>query len=104
VNCQFGACYPSKRRPHVIGKPSEGQKVKPAPKIHRANARRPRTAHAYATTNTALPDAGPRSQWKEITPFSAADEVLAVPELKAVIKTAIERGFAIVPESKAKAK
>jgi hypothetical protein len=54
---------------------------------------------AYAMTLTALPDARPRSQWQEVAPFSAADEVLAEPELKVVFKAAIERGFAIVPRS-----
>jgi hypothetical protein len=32
---------------------------------------------AYAMSETALPDARPRSRWQEITPFSAADEVMA---------------------------
>jgi hypothetical protein len=63
---------------------------------------------AYAMSETALPDARPRSRWQEIILFSAADEVMAEPGLKSVFKAAIERGFAIVPESglslKAKAK
>jgi len=53
---------------------------------------------AYAMTVTGLPDPRPRSQWQEVAPFSAADEVLTDPTLKTVFKTAIERGFAIVPE------
>ena len=59
---------------------------------------------AYAMSETALPDARPRSRWQEITPFSAADEVMAEPGLKHVFKAAIERGFAIVPESGLRAK
>jgi hypothetical protein len=59
---------------------------------------------AYAMSETALPDARPRSRWRVITPFSAADEVMAEPGLKDVFKAAIERGFAIVPESGLKAK
>ena len=59
---------------------------------------------AYAMTVTALPDSRPRAQWQEIAPFSAADEVLSDPALKTVFKMAIERGFAIVPESGLKAK
>lgn len=59
---------------------------------------------AYAMTRTALPDSRPGSQWREETNFSAADEVLARPELKAVFKTAIERGFAIVPDTGLKVK
>ena len=59
---------------------------------------------AYAMSETALPDARPRSRWQEITPFSAADEVMAEPGLKDVFKAAIERGFAIVPESGLRAK
>jgi hypothetical protein len=58
---------------------------------------------AYAMTRTALPDPRPRSQWREETTFSAADEVLANPGLKTVFKTAIERGFAVVPETELKA-
>jgi hypothetical protein len=54
---------------------------------------------AYALTAPALPDPRPRSQWREETTFSAADEVLANPELKSVIKTAIQRGFALLPET-----
>lgn len=53
---------------------------------------------AYAMTATALPDARPRSKWQEVVPFSAADEVLEEPGLKSLFKTAIERGFAIVPQ------
>jgi hypothetical protein len=59
---------------------------------------------AYAMSETALPDARPRSRWQEIIPFSAADEVMAEPGLKSVFKAAIERGFTIVPESGLKAK
>ena len=58
---------------------------------------------AYAMSETSLPDARPRSHWQEITPC-AADEVMAEPGLKSVFKAAIERGFAIVPESGLKAK
>jgi hypothetical protein len=56
---------------------------------------------AYAMTLSALPEARPRSKWQEVVPFSAADEVLAAPELKTSFKAAIERGFAIVPRSDA---
>jgi hypothetical protein len=59
---------------------------------------------AYAMTVTALPDRGPRAQWREISPFSAADEVLSDPALKTAFKTAIERGFAILPKIELKAK
>ena len=59
---------------------------------------------AYAMSETALPEARPRSRWQEVTPFSAAEEVLAEPGLKGVFKAAIERGFAIVPESGLRAK
>ena len=59
---------------------------------------------AYAMSETSLPDARPRSHWQEITPFSAADEVMAEPRLKSVFKAAIERGFAIVPDSGVRAK
>jgi hypothetical protein len=54
---------------------------------------------AYAMSETALPAARPRSQWREVAPFSAADEILAEPGLKSVFKTAIEKGFAILPEN-----
>jgi hypothetical protein len=54
---------------------------------------------AYAMTLTTLPEARPRSQWQEVAPFSAADEILAEPELKTVFKAAIERGFAVVARS-----
>jgi hypothetical protein len=57
----------------------------------------------YAMTTTALPNPRPRSQWREETTFSAADEVLANPGLKTAFKTAIERGFAVVPEKELKA-
>jgi hypothetical protein len=53
---------------------------------------------AYAMSETALSQARPRSRWQEITPFSAADEVMAEPGLRDVFKAAIERGFAVVPE------
>jgi hypothetical protein len=56
---------------------------------------------AYAMTLTALPEARPRSKWQQVLPFSAAGEVLAEPCLKTLFKTAIERGFAIVPRSNA---
>jgi hypothetical protein len=59
---------------------------------------------AYAMMGTALPDPRPRSQWREETTFSAADEVLANPGLKTVFKIAIERGFAVVPEIRLKPK
>jgi hypothetical protein len=55
---------------------------------------------AYAMSGTSLPDPRPRSQWREVTPFSAADEVLTNPGLKTIFKAAIERGFAVVPESR----
>lgn len=54
---------------------------------------------AYAMVEAALPDPRPRSKWHEVAPFSAADEILTEPRLKAVFKAAIERGFAIVPQS-----
>ena len=53
---------------------------------------------AYAMTRTALPDPRPGSQWREAA-FSAADEVLANPNLKIVFKAAIEKDFAVVPEN-----
>jgi len=55
------------------------------------NGRELRTAYAMAVT--ALPDPRPRSKWQEVSPFSAADEVLAEPGLKTVFKVAIERWF-----------
>jgi len=39
---------------------------------------------AYAMTVAALPDARPQAKWQEVTPFSAADEVLSDPALKTV--------------------
>ena len=60
-----------------------------------ADGRELRTAYAMAPE--ALPDSRPRAQWQEVAPFSAADEVLTDPSLKSTFKTAIERGFAIVP-------
>lgn len=54
---------------------------------------------AYAMTATALPDPRPRAKWQEVALFSAADEVLVEPGLKAVFKAAIERGFAVVPRA-----
>jgi hypothetical protein len=59
---------------------------------------------AYAMTATALPDPRPRSQWQEVAPFSAADEVLTNPALKTVFKAAIKKDSAIVPEIGLKAK
>jgi hypothetical protein len=59
---------------------------------------------ACAMTRTALPDPRPRSRWSEENNFSAADEALANPALKTVFKAAIERGFAVVPESGLKPK
>lgn len=50
---------------------------------------------AYAMTAAALPEPRPQSKWQEVAPFSAADELLADPELKTVFKAAIQRGFAI---------
>jgi hypothetical protein len=54
---------------------------------------------AYAMIETALPDPRPRSNWHEVAPFSAAEEILTEPGLKTVFKVAIERGFAIVARS-----
>jgi hypothetical protein len=67
-----------------------------------ADGRELRTAYAMAVT--ALPDPRPRAKWSEDTSFSAVDEVLAKPELRPLFKAAIDRGFAIVPENRLKAK
>ena len=71
----------------------------PTPKIHRANGRCPRTAHSLLLTVTALPDPMPRSNGKNLPPFSAADGVMAEPKPKTLFIAAIEKGFANAPRS-----
>ena len=53
---------------------------------------------AYAMGDTSLPDPRPRAKWHADPSFRPADEVLTKPALKTIFKTAIERGYAIVPE------
>jgi hypothetical protein len=51
---------------------------------------------AYVMTIGALPDPLPGSKWLEDTSFSAADELVRDPGLKAVFKAALESGCEIV--------
>jgi hypothetical protein len=52
--------------------------------------------HAYALQASALPMPSEGMEWHPVQKFSAADEVFENPELKAVFKTAIEKGCAVV--------
>lgn len=52
-----------------------------------------RTAYALCSSN--LPEPGKDLEWKTVTPFSPADEVMAEPRLKVVFELAVRRGFAI---------
>jgi hypothetical protein len=53
-----------------------------------------RTAYAFGPGN--LPEPSNGLQWKPVTPFSAADEVMRDAGLKDVFKAAIAKGCAIV--------
>jgi alpha-D-ribose 1-methylphosphonate 5-triphosphate diphosphatase PhnM len=83
---------------------AEGKEVNRLQKYIERTAAGRELRTAYAMTRTALPEPRPGSQWREEAAFSAADEVLASPGLKTVFKTAIERGFAVMPETAPKAK
>jgi hypothetical protein len=51
---------------------------------------------AYVLDLSSLPPAADGMGWKKIEAFNAADEVFNDPGLKAVFKTAIEKGSALV--------
>ena len=51
---------------------------------------------AYVISVASLPDSLGDAEWTEDPTFKPADAVLADPGLKAVYKTAIEKGCAIV--------
>jgi hypothetical protein len=52
--------------------------------------------HAYVLQSSALPAPSEGMEWHQVEKFSAADEVFENPGLKAVFKTAIEKGYALV--------
>jgi hypothetical protein len=52
--------------------------------------------HAYVLQSSALPKPSEGMEWHQVEKFSAAEEVFENPGLKAVLKTAIEKGCAIV--------
>ena len=52
--------------------------------------------HAYVLQSSALPAPSEGMAWHPVEKFSAADEVFENPQLKAVFKTAIEKGCALV--------
>jgi hypothetical protein len=51
---------------------------------------------AYAFGVSHLPEPGPGMTWRAVATFSAADEVLKDDGLRAVFKSAIEHGCAVV--------
>jgi hypothetical protein len=53
-----------------------------------------RTAYAFGPGN--LPNAADGLEWKPVTPFSAADDVLRNAGLVEVFKAAIANGYAVV--------
>jgi hypothetical protein len=53
-----------------------------------------RTAYAFGPGN--LPEPSANMEWKPVTPFSAADEVMRDEGLKDVFKVAITEGCAFV--------
>jgi hypothetical protein len=53
-----------------------------------------RTAYAFGPGN--LPAAANGLEWKPVTPFSAADEVMRDDRLKDVFKAAIANGCAVI--------
>jgi hypothetical protein len=58
---------------------------------------------AYALDVDTLPEPAEGKHWHLVDAFSAADEVLNDPALKAIFKLAIERGCAVVtPKAKGK--
>jgi hypothetical protein len=52
--------------------------------------------HAYVLQSSALPMPSEGMEWRQVEKFSAADEVLENPRLKAVFKMAIDKGCAVV--------
>jgi hypothetical protein len=56
-----------------------------------------RTAYAFGLRNLPTPDTD--LEWKPVTSFSAADELLRDPGLKEIFKAAIANGCAIVTAS-----
>jgi hypothetical protein len=59
---------------------------------------------AYVMQTAALPVPRPGSAWREDPSFSAADELLRDPGLKAVFEAALESGCEIVTRSGLKSK
>ncbi|QOG18234.1 MULTISPECIES: hypothetical protein [Bradyrhizobium] len=53
-----------------------------------------RTAYAFNVSN--LPEATKGLDWRPITGFSPADEVLGDPSLKRVFEAALKHGYALV--------
>jgi hypothetical protein len=53
-----------------------------------------RIAYAFGPSN--LPEAGKGLEWKSVSPFSAADEVMAEPGLKEVFQAAVRDGLAVL--------
>jgi hypothetical protein len=51
---------------------------------------------AYVLQSSALPAPSDGMKWYQVEKFSAADEVFEDPGLKAVFKTAIEKGCALL--------
>jgi hypothetical protein len=60
-----------------------------------AGVRRGRTAYAF--TPSVLPEPRAGLDWRPVADFSAADELLAEPNLKLVFEAALKSGCAIVP-------
>ena len=52
-----------------------------------------RTAYTFGPGN--LPEPGENLEWKPVTSFSVADELIAEPSLKVVFRLAIRNGCAI---------
>jgi len=54
---------------------------------------------AYAFNASILPEATKGLDWRPVTGFSAADEILADPDLKQVFAAALKHGYALVTAS-----
>lgn len=61
---------------------------------HGAHEKPGRTAYAFGPGN--LPEAASGFEWKQVTPFSAADEVMRDEVLIDVFKAAIAKGCAVI--------
>lgn len=55
---------------------------------------------AYAFNASILPEPGKGLDWRPVSSFSAADELLENPGLKQVFETAVKHGFSVLTARK----